>query len=154
MKAPARGAPRTRTWLAGALIFAGLSACGLGPQDQARQLGQRWFEGSMPLKGRMIGHEQDLPTTASVCINCHGASSQQQRFALDLNRAWLTQPQARRGGPASRYDVKSFCRVLRDGVDPAWVVINQAMPRFDVTDLQCRALWLHLTREASPHANR
>jgi hypothetical protein len=154
MSASTCGVLRRWFWMVGALTLAGLSACSMVPQEQVRQLGQRWFAGSTPLKGRMIGHEQDLPAAAAACINCHGATSQRERFALALNRAWLTQPQARRGGPPSRYDVKSFCRVLREGVDPAWVVINQTMPRYDITDFQCQALWLHLNREASPHANR
>lgn len=138
--------------IAVASVTVGLGACGLGPQEQARQLGQRWFEGSMPLKGRMIGHGHDLPAAAAACINCHGAPEPGERFAVALDRSWLTQPQARRGGPASRYDVKRFCRVLREGVDPAWVIVNQAMPRYDVTDLQCQAIWLHLTSERGRHA--
>ncbi len=145
---------RGRWVLALALIAAGLSACGLGAQEQARQLGQRWFEGAMPLKGRMVGHGQDLPAAAAACINCHGATSQRERFAVALDRAWLTQAQPRRGGPASRYDAKGFCRVLREGVDPAWVVVNQTMPRYELTDLQCQALWLHLTYEGRLLAKR
>jgi len=136
-------------WLAGALLLpvVGLNGCGLGAQEQARQLGQRWFEGAMPLKARMVGHGQDLPAAAAACINCHGVTSQRERFAVALDRTWLTQPQPRRGGPASRYDAQRFCRLLRDGIDPAWVVVNQTMPRYELTDLQCQALWLHLTRE-------
>lgn len=132
----------------------GLAACGLGPQEQMRQLGQRWFNGAMPLQARMVGHAQDLPAAAAACINCHGASASNERFAVALNRNWLTQPQARRGGPVSRYDAKSFCRVLREGIDPAWVVVNQTMPRYEVTDLQCRALWMHLSQPGRPDARR
>lgn len=138
--------------LAAMMATAGLGACGLGPQEQARQLGQLWFEGAMPLQARMVGHGQDLPASAAACINCHGAGPQRERFAVALERAWLTEPRQRRGGPASRYDAKGFCRVLREGVDPAWVVVNQTMPRYELTDLQCQALWLHLTREDGRHA--
>lgn len=147
MKRPHLGAwsGRTRT-LAAVGLVALVAGCGLGPQEQARQLGQAWFEGRLPLKARMVSHGQDLPASAAACINCHGARSPGERFAVALDRRWLTQAQPRRGGPASRYDAQAFCRVLREGVDPAWVVVNQTMPRYDLTDLQCQALWLHLTR--------
>lgn len=127
-------------------LAASLGGCGLGPQEQLRQMGQRWYEGRAPLQGRIIGHSQDLPANAGACVNCHGAGAGNGRFAAALNRDWLTRPQVRRGGPPSVYDAQGFCRVLREGVDPAWVVVNQTMPRYALTDLQCRALWTHLTR--------
>ena len=141
-------------WLAGACLLVGLAGCGLGPQEQVRHLGQTWFEGRAPLKARMVSHDQDLPAAAAACINCHGARLPSERFAVALDRAWLTQAQPRRGGPPSRYDARAFCRVLREGVDPAWVVVNQTMPRYEVTDLQCQALWMHLTQAGRPHASR
>lgn len=144
----------TVRWLSAACVLVGLTACGLVPQEQLRQLGQRWFNGATPLQARMVGHAQDLPAGAAACINCHGAGASNERFAVALNRTWLTQPQTRRGGPLSRYDATSFCRVLRDGIDPAWVVVNQTMPRYQVTDLQCRALWTHLTQAGRPDARR
>lgn len=140
--------------IAGLAGITGLTACGLGPQEQARDLGARWFVGSMPLQARMVGHAQDLPAAAAACINCHGAGASNERFAVALDRAWLTQAQTRRGGPSSRYNATSFCRVLREGIDPAWVVVNQTMPRYQVTDLQCRALWMHLTQAGRPDARR
>jgi hypothetical protein len=51
---------------------------------------------------------------------------------------------ARRGGPASRYDALSFCKVIREGLDPANVVINSAMPRYQVSDAQCTSLWSYV----------
>lgn len=151
-----RRAPVGRAaWVLAAFAgITGLTACGLGPQEQLRQLGQRWFNGATPLQARMVGHAQDLPAAAAACINCHGAGASNERFAVALNRTWLTQPQTRRGGPLSRYDATSFCRVLREGIDPAWVVVNQTMPRYEVTDLQCRALWTHLTQAGRPDARR
>lgn len=149
-----RQARRHGRWLVVAFALAGLSACSLGPQEQLRQLGQRWFNGSMPLQARMVGHSQDLPAQAAACINCHGAGAPSERFAVALDRAWLTRAQTRRGGPLSRYDAQGFCRVLREGIDPAWVVVNQTMPRYQLTDLQCQALWMHLTQAGRPHASR
>ncbi|WP_152987662.1 hypothetical protein [Aquabacterium parvum] len=148
---------RPARWMSVACVLMGgalLTACGLAPQEQLRQLGQRWFNGEAPLQARMVGHAQDLPAAAAACINCHGAGASSERFAVALNRNWLTQPQARRGGPLSRYDATSFCRVLREGIDPAWVVVNQTMPRYEVTGLQCRALWMHLIQAGRPDAGR
>jgi hypothetical protein len=62
-----------------------------------------------------------------------------------LSAATLAEPVARRGGPPSRYDARSLCTLLRSGVDPAHVMVQRAMPRFDIDDLQCEALWQYLT---------
>jgi len=51
----------------------------------------------------------------------------------------------RRGGPPSRYELGAFCRLLRVGIDPASVVIPGNMPRYQVTDQECRELWTYLT---------
>ena len=148
------GRVRLLRWGAAGIVAMGLGACGLGPQAQLGDMGQRWYEGHAPLQARMIGHTQDLPANAAACVNCHGAGGDNGRFAAALNRGWLTRPQARRGGPPSVYDAQRFCRALREGVDPAWVVVNQAMPRYALTDLQCRALWTHLTRSGPTDAPR
>jgi hypothetical protein len=68
------------------------------------------------------------------------------RFGPALNAAWLTQAQSRRGGPPSVYSVQAFCKLLRDGIDPAWVLVNQTMPHYAVTDAQCDQIWAYVNR--------
>ncbi len=123
------------------------------PADPQRQAGQSIFEGRLPVAGRMPGHSQNLPAQAARCANCHqdrprgsaGTAGSKPLGPL-LDAAWLTQPRSRRAGPPVRYDAPSFCEVLRTGVDPAGIMIDQSMPRFDLNDGQCNALWTHLTQ--------
>ncbi len=65
-----------------------------------------------------------------------------------LDRERLTASISRRGGPPSRFDRATFCRMLRTGEDPASVLLPKVMPRYELTDEQCAALWHHLTRKA------
>ena len=43
-------------------------------------------------------------------------------------------------------DLTSFCRLLRTGVDPAYVIIDRVMPTYDVSDAACASLWQYLTQ--------
>lgn len=65
-------------------------------------------------------------------------------FAPRLNATQLAQALPRRGGPPSRYDATSLCRLLRTGVDPAGVMVQRAMPLFEASDADCQALWQYL----------
>jgi len=65
-----------------------------------------------------------------------------------LSRHSLASLQPRRGGPPSRFDDSSLCRLLRTGVDPAHVVIQRSMPRYELSDADCRALWAHLSKRS------
>lgn len=110
------------------------------------------FGGAAPLRGTIDGHSNPLPPHAARCINCHAVgsagpsgSASASSFGPLLSPQRLTGLIARRGGPPSRYDGSSFCRLLRQGVDPAWVMVPRSMPRYELTDADCRALWLHLT---------
>ena len=64
--------------------------------------------------------------------------------APSLGKLGLTSVQKRRGGPPSRYDSNSLCRLLQLGHDPAHVVISTNMPRYSITPPQCDDLWLYL----------
>ncbi|TDM09719.1 MAG: hypothetical protein C4K60_10980 [Ideonella sp. MAG2] len=120
------------------------------------QRGMALFHGARPLQGRVVGHQVDLPAAAVACINCHGdaaserpraaaadaaASGLAPRFAPPLTAQHLAQALKRRGGPASRYDATSLCLLLREGLDPATVMIPQTMPRYQVSEAQCADLW-------------
>ena len=146
--------------LAGLAATAGLAAATQHWQERARwqEAGQALYEGSRPLTARLVGHEQDLPPQATRCVNCHSGSSAiapaltPERLTRHLPRRGgpffrvPTEPgEFRRGGPPSRYDEASFCRLLRSGVDPAWVLLPRAMPRYTLPDRECRELWLALS---------
>ena len=128
-------------------------------QVQGRQLfhGEASTLGSV--SGRLAGHTDDLPAMATRCANCHSAGggpdvpSTAPEFAPRLNREGLTQPLPRRGGPPSVYDATSLCKLLREGIDPAWVMIRQEMPRYAATDAQCTALWTFLVSPAPAPAH-
>ncbi len=110
------------------------------------ELGRKLFLGVEPLKGRMVGHDLDLPTATVRCQNCHKIGQEPgNSFAPRLSQASLTGLVRRRGGPPSRYDVAKFCSVLAGGVDPAHVMIPQTMPRYDLTEQECAALWTYVT---------
>jgi len=123
----------------------------------AHDLGRRLFGGEAMLRGTITGHQNALPALASRCVNCHSASAvpatasatTNPSFAPALTRQRLTELTARRGGPPSRYDEASFCRLLRTGIDPAYVLIPRNMPRYELPDADCRALWVYLSGENS-----
>jgi hypothetical protein len=136
--------------LAVALFCIGVTAQA-GAEDAAR--GRQLFVGEAPLAARIVGQDFALPTQASRCINCHGPTAAPPgasgAVALPaapvLSAATLGDAVRRRGGPPSRYDAAALCVLLRSGVDPAHVMIQRTMPRYDISDADCRALWRHLT---------
>lgn len=119
-------------------------------------LGARAFDGRAPLDARIEGHLAVLPGGAAACANCHlpsatpiGAAGEPRAAASlgpILDRERLTERLARRGGPPSRFDERSFCRLLRTGEDPAGVILPRAMPRYEIDDAGCQQLWRYLTR--------
>jgi hypothetical protein len=123
------------------------------PANEVLLHGQALFSGAIDLQGRIATHLVDLPPAVVRCTNCHAAAdgpSVPRSLAPRLTRDLLLEPQPRRGGPASRYDSKSFCTLLRRGIDPAWVLISVEMPRYALDDASCGALWQYLTRGAKP----
>jgi hypothetical protein len=120
--------------------------------------GQRLFHGADALRARIAGHSADLPTASSRCVNCHlapgspstagPAASRPAAFGPDLTAESLRQARRRRGGPPSRYDARSLCKVLRTGIDPVHILMPAAMPRYAASDLECEALWAYLNRPA------
>ena len=126
--------------------------------------GQALFHGEAPLAGRIVGHSVALPVGVARCMNCHETRSTAVssaasavaraspgvedavagRYGPALDRAALVQARPRRGGPPSRYDMAGFCALLRSGVDPAQVMIPLAMPRYEIGDADCEALWRYL----------
>ena len=127
----------------------GLSARADAPKPPAvnTAAGRSAFVGERPLVARLPGHSLDLPAEAVRCVNCHASStgaSGQATFAPLLTSRYLNELRSRRGGPGSRYDAASFCRLLREGLDPAGVMINTAMPRYTLSPQGCEDLWAYL----------
>ncbi len=113
------------------------------------QRGARLFDGSEPLAGMLSGHGVAMPANTTRCVQCHAGPASEARvesFGPRLDRFTLLQTMPRRGGPPSVYTLPTFCRALRSGIDPAQVTLPRAMPRFDVDDARCEALWTYLTR--------
>ncbi len=112
--------------------------------------GEQIFRGRVTLPARIWGHERDLPAEASRCMNCHVRSGQTPAsgpvtpVGPALSASTLTRTMARRGGPPSSFTEASFCHLLRQGVDPAHIIVPRVMPRYQVTDAQCRDLWHYL----------
>jgi hypothetical protein len=129
-------------------------------------MGRALFTGEQALVGRLPGHDMALPIVATRCVNCHEAPNLAPAAAIPgdvpaasagsgalltgsyaplLDRQALLGRRVRRGGPPSSYDADSLCALLRRGVDPALVVVSTTMPRFELSDGQCQAIWRHMT---------
>ena len=118
--------------------------------------GARLFDGREPLTATLSGHATPLPAQTARCSQCHAgpatsiaANSWPALPGPPLDSRHLRAPLARRGGPPVAYDLSTFCRTLREGIDPAHVMLPRAMPRFDIDDARCEALWIHLTGNTS-----
>lgn len=128
-------------------VLATLAPARAAPGDG--ELGARLFDGRATLQARLPGGDVALPVAASRCANCHrrdgpAPAASAAGFGPALTSAWLRTRQARRGGPPSAYDAAAFCRVLRTGIDPAQVIIDQRMPRYAASEAECAALWAYL----------
>ncbi|MEJ8850276.1 hypothetical protein [Variovorax rhizosphaerae] len=126
------------------------SGAGAAPPTGVAAAGRSAFVGDTPLVARLPGHRLDLPAAAVRCINCHAPSAGtagQTPFAPLLTSRYLNELRARRGGPGSRYDPASFCRVLREGIDPAGVMVDTAMPRYSLSTRGCDDLWAYVNSQ-------
>ena len=123
------------------------AATGTPTRPDSAAAGRRLFLGESSLQGAIAGHPEPLPVGAASCANCHqgdAGSGSGRSFAPRLDRLGLTEPAARRGGPPTAFSSGSFCRVLRTGVDPAYILITRQMPRYTISDDQCLGLWRYL----------
>jgi hypothetical protein len=124
----------------------------LAPLSKMARQGNALFQGKVKLAGRIRGHDDLLPPAAVRCTNCHNAYRQATLSRVappHLNRSLLLDARQRRGGPPSRYDQAAFCRLLKSGADPAYVLISREMPVYEVNDEQCASLWAFLLEQGS-----
>lgn len=129
-----------------AAVAAIVPLAGCDRPSAAARHGERLYLGDERLAAQIHGQGVPLPGDASRCANCHGDAPARGSAgvpALDP-RALLTRA-SRRNGPPSRYDARSFCALLRTGLDPAQIQIPRVMPRYELTDAQCDALFAYLT---------
>ena len=105
--------------------------------------GEAIYERAQAVVAKVNG--ETVMAGAARCANCHGDLGEGRRegvlVAVPLQRSALMQSHSRRGGPASAYGRASFCRSLRSGVDPAGVVLDTAMPRYDLSDQSRASFW-------------
>ena len=130
-----------------------------GTDEQER--GRRLFHGMEALQSRIVGHSSYLPATFTVCATCHAKRESPQsgkpleaRAAPLVERGMLAKIKSRRGGPPVAYTRDSFCRTLRTGIDPQYVVLTRTMPRFEVDEAQCDALWIYLKDDGANDGTR
>lgn len=130
------------------LLSVALPSSGQSRDSSARKQGESLFTGRRPLAGKIRGHQNRLPPEVVVCAHCHlqGAPDAGAAVAPVIDRALLLEQRERRGGPPSAYDLSSFCKLLRTGVDPAYVLTNRVMPIYELSDAACASLWDYLTK--------
>jgi hypothetical protein len=126
--------------------------------NESSSSGRALFFGETPLRGVILGHELPLPPETVVCANCHLEDRQPisgvSNSAPRLNRARMTEFRRRRGGPPSQFTPATFCRLLRTGVDPAYILITHQMPRYTLEDAQCIDLWQYLIEQGDMPQNQ
>jgi hypothetical protein len=125
------------------IVVAGCSAPASGSHA-----GEGLFAGKEPLKATIRGHQSSLPLDVATCNGCHDVGNREAAAATSaprIDRSLLLEARERRGGPPSSYDVASFCKMLRTGIDPAYVLVARVMPTYEVSDAQCASLWRFLT---------
>lgn len=147
--------PPAHVVIADIVMFAALLALGLlGSPGGCRGFsktgdrGQGMFIGRESLKGKIREHQTILPPEVVRCGNCHAVEKQAgipPTLAPRIDRALLLSERQRRGGPPSVYNARSLCKLLRTGIDPAYILIAREMPIYDVDDAQCASLWRFLT---------
>ncbi|OWJ63060.1 hypothetical protein BWU74_01310 [Paraburkholderia caledonica] len=103
------------------------------------------FTGQRAAVAHLRDDNQSLPEWTTRCVNCHTRTDPSPGFAPPLTRGYLLDARSRRGGPPSRYDPVAFCRAIKDGIDPASVVLRKSMPHFELSSAECAALWRFVT---------
>lgn len=97
-------------------------------------------ESPRPIEAQIEGSPQTFEATLFACAGCHGGSGEGRReggtLTADIRFGRLQKRRA--------YTEESFCRALRQGLDPAGQPLARAMPRYLLEPEQCGALWQHL----------
>ncbi|CAB3808879.1 hypothetical protein LMG28614_06901 [Paraburkholderia ultramafica] len=113
---------------------------------ESEDLGCSIFSGQHAIPAQLREDDLPLPGSTTRCVNCHTRTDSADTFAPPLTPGNLFAAKSRRGGPASSYDQAAFCKALRDGIDPADVMLRKTMPHYQINDVECAALWHFVTR--------
>ncbi|WP_368623221.1 hypothetical protein [Paraburkholderia sp. BR13444] len=116
------------------------------PLCEPKDLGCAIFNGQRSVAAQLRDDDHLLPGSTTRCANCHSQTGAADAFAPPLTARTLFPAKSRRDGPASSYDQATFCRALREGIDPANVLLRKAMPHYRISDSECAALWHFVTR--------
>jgi hypothetical protein len=106
-----------------------LGGAALPEQARAERLqaeGRALWRGDWAMQARLPGAPRSLDGQASRCVRCHGGTA--------LPRSMLT----RLSGQTD------LCRLLREGARADGSRVPVTMPRYDATESDCAALWMHL----------
>lgn len=139
------------------LGWAVLMALATLPCARADSLGARLFEGTETLQARAYRSGVELGPAANRCTNCHqsaagdrvsGAGSRAvtaERIRIPASLHVSPYPLGRK---RQAYDARSLCTFLQTGGTPEGIMLTEAMPRYDVDEVQCAALLRHLSAAA------
>lgn len=144
--APPRVLRQAASVAIGLALVGAMHAAGAAQACAPADAGCAIFTGERALTAHLRDDDRSLPPATSRCANCHTGTPSAASFAPLLTPDYLLTPTKRRGGPASSYDEKNFCQVLRNGVDPAGVLVRKAMPRYEISDNECTTVWRYLTK--------
>lgn len=139
-----------------ALIWgAARAAAPLAPEEEAGRAIYRDGRSSFgdAFSGRLGIAQQQMPGAALRCANCHGADGLGRSEGgvrpgsivwSELTKSYGHTHEGRRHHPA--YDQASLQRALTEGVDPAGNRLDGAMPRFDISERDFKALVAYLKK--------
>jgi hypothetical protein len=134
---------------AGAMIGLALAAiaCPVSAEQSCdpSALGCLIFNGQHAIPAHLRDDDRPLPDWTTRCVNCHTQTGAAAAYAPPLTAESLLVAERRRGGPPSNYDSVTFCRAVKDGIDPSEVLLRKAMPQYQISDAECTALWQYLT---------
>ncbi|MGF6415840.1 hypothetical protein [Paraburkholderia sp. MM5482-R1] len=116
------------------------------PLCESNDLGCSIFNGQHSVEAQLRDDDRLLPGSTTRCANCHSQTGSSDAFAPPLTAGNLFPAKSRRDGPASSYDQATFCRALREGIDPVNVMLRKAMPHYRISDTECAALWHFVTK--------
>jgi len=131
------------------------AAAPLAPEEEAGRALYRNGESTFGdiFSGRLGIAQQQMPGTAVRCANCHGADGLGRPEGgvrpgsiiwSELTKSYGHTHEGRRHHPA--YDQASLKRALTEGVDPAGNRLDGAMPRFDISERDFKALVAYLKK--------
>lgn len=121
-----------------------LDYCAMAPVSKARD----YYSGPARMRAHLDGIDALLEPSSVRCSNCHGVDAGGIPLGVikgtNIHSASLGNRRSASGASWS-YDGASFCTAVRKGIDGSGRILEPGMPRYDITDSQCRSLWNYVT---------